>query len=159
MRERSDLFGRPDSDQWSGMRGTQQHIPVNVYETEGDVVVIAPMPGVQAEDIDVQVQGTTVSIRAGLRGPGQENRRYLRHEWTYGPYQRTVELPLDIDAEHANASHSNGILVVSFPKGPRSRAVRVPLEQIGAAEAVHRGHAGHHTLREGLPPESGEEQR
>lgn len=127
-----------------------QSIPVNVYETPGDIVIIAPMPGVEAENIDIEILGNTVSLRATLRGEGQMDRRYLLHEWTYGPYERTITLPIEVDAQHANASHSNGILVVSLPKSARSRAVRVPLRQMTANDAEHRGHAGHHTSRQGL---------
>jgi HSP20 family protein len=126
-----------------------QIVPVNVYETEGDVVVVAPMPGVEAENIDIEVLGSTVRLRASLRGPGQADRRYLLHEWTYGPYERVVELPVEVDAEHANASHDNGVLVVSLPKSLRSKSVRIPLKQVNSSEALHEGHSGHHDLGEG----------
>lgn len=127
-----------------------QRIPLNVYETDEDIVLVAPMPGVQAENIDIEIVGRTVHLRATLRGEGQLHRHYLLHEWTYGPYSRTVNLPVDVDAPHANASHSNGILVLSIPKSARARAVRVPLRQLTASDAEHRGHAGHHTTRLGL---------
>lgn len=146
--------GRAAQDVPSGGTPQAQQIPVNVYETEEDVVVVAPMPGVEAENIDVEVLGSTVTLRASLRGPGQADRRYLLHEWTYGPYERTVELPIDIDAEHANASHGNGVLVLSFPKAARSRSVRIPLRQVTSNEALHEGHSGHHSAREGLEGES-----
>ncbi|HZU14525.1 MAG TPA: Hsp20/alpha crystallin family protein [Chloroflexota bacterium] len=151
MRDRNELFGRQGESPTSAPRPMEQRIPVNVYETEGDVVVIAPMPGVEAEDIDVEVLGQTVTLRARLRGPGQEARRYVRHEWSYGPYERTVELPIEVDADHANASHGNGVLVLSFPKALSTRSIRIPLQQITAGEALHQGHSGHNTIREGLP--------
>lgn len=137
-------------DALPGATGSAQGIPVNVYETDEDVLLVAPMPGVQAENIDIEILGSTVTLRASLRGPGQENRQYLVHEWTYGPYERTVDLPMEVDAEHANASHGNGVLTLSLPKGLRSRSVRVPLRHVGAGEARHQGHSGHHTSRQGL---------
>jgi HSP20 family protein len=111
------------------------------------------MPGVEAENIDIEILGSTVTLRASLRGPGQADRRYLLHEWTYGPYERTVTLPVEVDAAHANASHGNGVVVVSLPKAARARAIRVPLQQVSANEARHRGHSGHHTTRQGLEGE------
>jgi HSP20 family protein len=133
-----------------------QRIPVNVYETDEDVVIAAPMPGVEAENVDIEVVGSTVTLRSTLRGPGQSDRRYLLHEWTYGPYERTVSLPVEVDAKHANASHGNGILVVTLPKASRARSVHIPLRQQTAATANQRGHSGHHTTRQGLDeaPES-----
>lgn len=153
----ADMLRRAALDYWFGSQAEStspgepraQPIPVNVFETEDDLVLVAPMPGVEAENIDIQVVGTTVSLRASLRGPGQADRRYILHEWTYGPYERTVTLPVEVDAQHANASHSNGILVLSLPKAPRATAVRVPLRQVSSTEASHRGHSGHHSQRQG----------
>jgi HSP20 family protein len=127
-----------------------QTVPINLYDTGGDLVVVTPMPGVEAENIDVELLGRTLTLRAGMRGPKQTRREYLIHEWTYGPYERTVQLPVDVDGAHANASHDNGVLVLTFPKGGRTRSVHVPLRQVTSSEAVERGHAGHHTTREGL---------
>lgn len=129
--------------------GTQS-IPVNVYETEEDVLIVAPMPGVEAENIDIEILGKQVRLRASLRGPGQDDRRYLIREWSYGPYERVVELPVDVDGEHANASHSNGILALSLPKSTRARSVRIPLRHTESSVSRAQGHSGHHSTREGL---------
>lgn len=149
-----DFLWRFAGDRLSGRgrsEGGTQYIPVNVYETDEDVLIIAPMPGVEADNIDIEVLGKRVTLRASLRGPGQENRRYLIHEWSYGPYERVVELPVEVDGENANASHSNGVLALSLPKSTRSRSVRIPLRQVESSEARAEGHSGHHTTREGLP--------
>lgn len=134
--------------------GQAQAVPVNVYETAEDVVIVAPMPGVEASNIDIEVLGSVVTLRASMRGVGQEDRQYLLREWTYGPYVRSITLPLEIDSEHANASHSNGVLVVSLPKAHRTRTVKVPLRQATSSESTHQGHSGHHTTRQGLEGDS-----
>lgn len=134
--------------------GQAQTVPINVYETAEDVVIVAPMPGVEAANIDIEVLGSVVTLRATMRGVGQEDRDYLLQEWTYGPYVRSVQLPLDVDAEHANASHGNGVLVVSIPKARRAQTVKVPLRQVTASESTHQGHSGHHTTRQGLERDS-----
>jgi len=88
-------------------------------------------------------------MSATVRGEGQFNRQYLLHEWTYGPYRRSLTLPFDVDAESANASHSNGILVLSFPKAASDGAVRIPIRRVDG-RGEQQGHSGHHTIREGL---------
>jgi HSP20 family protein len=108
------------------------------------------MPGVESENIDVEVLGNTVTLRAGLRGPAQAERRYLIHEWTYGLYERRVELPIEVDAAAANASHDNGVLVLSLPKARGPRAVKIQLNHAGSGEARHRGHSGHGVASEGI---------
>jgi HSP20 family protein len=125
---------------------------LNVFESEDDIVLVCPMPGVEADNIDIEILGNTVSLRASLRGVGQANRRYLLHEWSYGSYARTFHLPVEVDAERANASHSNGVLVLTLPKAERSKTVRIPLTRVNSREATHRGHSGRRdtrTTREG----------
>lgn len=158
VRSTGDLLRRVAIDYWSAPRGTvaggtdsgPQRIPVNIYETDEDIVIVAPMPGVEGENVDIEVVGSTITLTASLRGPGQEDRHYLLREWSYGPYERTITLPVEIDAQHANASHGNGILVLSLPKASRTKAVHVPLHQISSSQATHQGHSGHHSTRRGL---------
>lgn len=146
-----DVLRRAAMADWVGRRTPEgssvgaaaQRIPVNIYDTGEQIVLVAPMPGVEAENIDIEVVGTTITLCASLRGVGQEVRDYIQHEWTYGPYERTIELPVQVDAQIANASHNNGVLVVALPKAPVSTAVRVPLKQVTASWAVHEGHSGH----------------
>lgn len=141
-----DLFARAAMDYYLGEspggaqpdRPLAQRVPVNAYQTEDEIVLVAPMPGVEADNIDIQVHGTTVRLAASLRGPHHEDRHYLLHEWTYGPYVRVIELPTEVDASRANASHDNGILVVTLPKLPKSRAVQIPLKSTSSS-ATSRG--------------------
>jgi HSP20 family molecular chaperone IbpA len=85
-------------------------VPVNMYEADEAYVVIAPLPGVMADDIEVKiVDGNTLSIYAEMRSPAIK--AYLMHEWTYGPYERTVDIPVDCTGE-IETSFGNGQLAV-----------------------------------------------
>ena len=126
-----------------------QEIPVNMYETEDLLVVVAPMPGVEADNIDIEIERSTLTLRASLRGPGQEGRRYRLHEWSYGPYVRSVQLPCEVDAERANASHDNGVLAITLPKTTSGHSVHIPLQQVAGSGSLHRGHSGRATLGQG----------
>lgn len=64
-----------------------QRIPVNTYETTEAMVIVAPMPGVMADDVDVSVRGRQVTLRARLRSAAPKP--YLIHEWDYGDYERS----------------------------------------------------------------------
>src|SRR5260221_9057182 len=68
-----------------------QKVPVNVYETTGALVVIAPLPAVKAEDVTIDLTPGTLRFSAHLRSAGP--RDYLLHEWEYGGYEREVEGP------------------------------------------------------------------
>jgi HSP20 family protein len=116
-----------------------QSVPVNVFETDSELMIVAAMPGLEAENVDIEVAENYLTIRAGKRGPGQERHDYLLREWSYGPYERTIELPMDVDADRANATYGNGIVTIALPKSARrqSRRIEIQLEPVGAAR--HRG--------------------
>ena len=91
-----------------------QRVPVNVYETNGALVVVAPLPGVMADDVELTLEPGRLTIHAAMRTPAPKD--YLMHEWTYGPYERTIEIPEDFGRE-VHATHGNGQLAVSLAKG------------------------------------------
>ena len=68
-----------------------QQMPVNVWLTERSAVVVAPMPGVMPEDVEITLDQTTLTLKADCRTPA--NRDYVLHEWHYGPYERVLDLP------------------------------------------------------------------
>ena len=85
-----------------------QELPLNLYENGHELVAVVPMPGLTPDEIEVRVTEDALVIEGRLRGPGQETRQYLVHEWHYGPFRRAVSLPFAVDAERANAMHGNG---------------------------------------------------
>jgi HSP20 family protein len=93
-----------------GREGTQR-VPVNMYETEEALVIVAPMPGVIAEDVEIVVEADRLTLRAQLRAPAP-NRNYVMHEWDYGAYERSVPLPQVFHGD-VTASLGNGQLAVS----------------------------------------------
>ena len=75
-------------------------------------------------------------------GAGQERIEYLVREWSYGPFERTVELPCAVDASRANLSYGNGVLAVSLPKASRTLVASLAVAPSGHARGVTAGHAG-----------------
>jgi hypothetical protein len=77
-----------------------------------------------------------------MHGEGQERIRYLVREWSYGPYERTIELPCAVDAMRANVSYGNGVLSITFPKAASTGAGRVVVQRTGHTRGVAAGHRG-----------------
>ncbi|MFW6448556.1 MAG: Hsp20/alpha crystallin family protein [Halobacteriota archaeon] len=93
-----DLFGEGAVHVESmGSFGTDTH--VDIYEEDGEVRVVADLPGVAKEDIEVKSDGRTVSIRA------DGERR---------SYDEEVHLPRRVDEDSARASYNNGVLEITF---------------------------------------------
>lgn len=118
-------------------------IPVNMFENERELIVVAPMPGVDVTDISVDVSPEgRLTLRAQLHGEGQERREYLLREWSYGPYERSVDLPRGVDAARANLAYGNGVLAVTLPKTLDTVPARLSLDETGQARGMARGHVG-----------------
>ena len=118
-------------------------IPVNLYDNERELMIVAPMPGVAPEDISIDVTDDGhLTLRAAMHGEGQERIRYLTREWSYGPYERTIELPAAVDAMRANLSYGNGVLSVTLPKAGATTAGRMLVQRTGHARGVAAGHMG-----------------
>jgi HSP20 family protein len=104
-----------------------QSVPVNIFESEDILMVVAPMPGLQQEDIEITARGNSLTIegreRADLKP--ESEKRYLRHEWRYGPYHRTVELPYTVDSGTAEATLGNGVLTVRLSRAATERSHRI----------------------------------
>lgn len=119
-------------------------IPVRVYQIDDRIMVAAPMPGLEPEDITVTVAGARVTIRGAERGPGQHERELLLTEWTVGPYYREVRLPQPVNGVLANATYGNGVLVLALPKmepGQPEVTAEFRLQAIGAT--IHGERVGH----------------
>jgi len=106
------------------MASEPQTVPVNLYQTDEALVLVAPLPGVMADDVEVVVEPGQVTVSAAMRTAAPKD--YLLHEWHYGPYRRSIELPRGFGAT-ATASFGNGQLAVQLGRGdPTERFVVRP---------------------------------
>ena len=113
-----------------------QEVPVKLYRTEDLITVAAPMPGLEAENIAVDVTGDgRLVLRGQLRGALKDAKEILIDEWSVGPYHREVPLPSPVDGEGATVTYGNGVLVVALPVAAETRAAQLSL----AATAPTRG--------------------
>ncbi len=124
----------------------QQHIPVNMYSTNGRLMVTAPMPGLEPENITIEVTGDgRLVLQGALRGMLKEHdgkQRFL-DEWHIGAYAREVALPVSVNAVCANASYGNGVLALAFPLSEHTAPARLTLERVAPTHGQHKGNAGH----------------
>jgi HSP20 family protein len=98
---------------------------VDIYEAENkEVVLKAELPGLQREDIDVTVEGATLTIRGQRRREeAVAEEAYRRVERHYGAFARSFTLPSRVDAGAVRADYRDGVLTVRLP--PRADASQV----------------------------------
>jgi HSP20 family protein len=106
---RPDLFGVGET--------AASALPLDMYETENDVVVKASVPGVKPEDIEVTVTGDLLTIKGEFKSEERtERQNFIRQERRYGSFCRQLGLPASVDSGKAEASFENGILTLNLPK-------------------------------------------
>jgi HSP20 family protein len=102
---------------------------VDVFQTDGEVVVKAEIPGVSKEQIEVVVTDETVSIKAEKKHEEEvKEDDYFRSERSFGTVQRTIELPAEVQAGKAVAKMTDGVLEVRIPKTDAAKAATVKVK-------------------------------
>jgi HSP20 family protein len=102
---------------------------LDVAETDDKVVVTAELPGLDQEDIAVDVSGDRLVIRGEKKAAMEKKgREYYYAEQSYGAFARTVVLPCEVDADKALAKYKNGVLRLSLPKTEQARTRRVQVK-------------------------------
>jgi HSP20 family protein len=115
-----------------------QQLLVNIFENPDEVVVVSAVPGIEPEDITIELRGHKLQVKTRARGEEAES-KYLAREWSYGPYERTVELTMPVDGKRANAMYGNGVLTIVLPKSPVFVDNIIGIPKIGHARGAYQG--------------------
>jgi HSP20 family protein len=112
-----------------GVSGPGDFPPVNIFDDDEGVVVMAEIPGTGPESLNVSGQSHTLTIKGERkRETVGESAGYHRRERPFGEFSRSVQLPDDLDLDKAAASYEAGMLTVKVPKAesakPRQIAVK-----------------------------------
>lgn len=110
-----DAFTRPFglTDGWhtSGMPA------IDMYQTDNEVVVKASLPGIKADDVQINMTGDVLTIKGEMKQTDESKaKNYHIREQRWGAFERTVQLPIAIVSDKAKAEFENGILTVTLPK-------------------------------------------
>jgi len=122
-RQREGSHQRPSFDQAMESEG---QLTIDVYQTDDDIVIKSTIAGVKPEDLDVNINNDMVTIR-GERKQDEEISpdNYYYQECYWGPFSRSVILPVEIISEKAEATMKNGILTIRLPKADTTKTRKI----------------------------------
>ncbi len=105
------------ADNFSGGTFTRRAFPtLNAWEDDRTFIVEAEVPGLKMDDIEVLVQGDELTVKGERKESEQEGVTHHLHERKAGEFHRTLQLPVEIDAEKVEASLRDGVLTIKLPK-------------------------------------------
>lgn len=108
-----DAFTRPLS-----LAGSSWSVPaVDMYQTDNEVVVKAAIPGVKADEVQINVTGEVLTIKGEVKQKEEvKEKTYHIREQRWGAFERALALPTDVVADKAKAEFENGVLTITLPK-------------------------------------------
>jgi HSP20 family protein len=96
-------------------------LPLTVLASENDFVVKAVVPGLKPEDLNIEINESTITIQGETKAPEDGAGQYLVDEICYGKFARTVEIDSVLDGGKAEAHVENGLLTLRIPKAESAK--------------------------------------
>lgn len=109
----------------SGLGGAAAFPPLNVWETDDDVLVEAELPGLSQDQVEIYVVGNELTIRGERPAATEEGVAYHRQERGSGSFSRAIKLPSEVDADRVDAALEHGVLSIRLAKQPAARPRKV----------------------------------
>lgn len=98
---------------------------LNVWETSDTVHVEAELPGLRAEDLDINVVGRDLTLKGARQSAAGEGMTYHRRERAVGDFMRHLKLPAEVNADAVEASLREGVLLINLPKAEAARPRKI----------------------------------
>jgi HSP20 family protein len=115
---------------------------IDVHETADDMVVTAALPGMKPEDLDVTITGQSLTLRGELKADEEiEREQYIYRERRFGTFNRSLQLPVRVEGDRAEASFRDGILTLRIPKADevKPRQIRINAGTVDADQTSSNG--------------------
>ena len=130
----SDAMDRLFEDSWMRpgymARGEREiRLPLDVYTTPSEIVVIANVPGLKPEDVNITLENDTLSITGEVKAP-LENVDYIFQERPYGKFGRVLTINVPVEIDKVEATFDSGVLTITLPKAEAARPKVIRVEAV-----------------------------
>jgi HSP20 family protein len=115
-REKNDLVFQPD---------------VDIYEKDGEIKLLADLPGVSEESLDISVEDDTLTLSAEQNRPTDLSDYTTRAEYRYGRFERSFTMSNEIDRNNITANLNNGVLTLTLPKKAEAKPKQIKVTAEG----------------------------
>lgn len=135
MLEMQNQIDRVFNDAWKPLYTSEAMLPLDVDETESGYIISAAVPGMKAEDINIDIQDSILTIsgesNVETERKDENGKRVRIRERQYGKFSRSVRLNAPISADAIEATYENGVLTLNVPKSEEAKPRRIPVKTVG----------------------------
>lgn len=123
--EMEDAFGR--FNRVAGLRAPNP--PLNVFQDDDGVTIVADVPGVKSSDVAVEAEGDRLRLTVKRPAPeGIGDDQYHRRERLFGEFTRELRLPAGLDTDGVEAALAGGVLTVKLPKAEAAKPKKITVK-------------------------------
>jgi HSP20 family protein len=127
----------------NGARAVARPLPLDVYATQDEAVVIAAVPGMNPQDLEITYNQNTLTLSGTVPTATDSEQgkqaMWFVHELWHGQFQRSFTLPFEVDADKAEATFENGIVRIVLPKAERAKPQKIAVQAAGSQQAIGTG--------------------
>ncbi len=103
-------------------------LPVDAYSTDEAIIIEAAMAGADPDEVDITIDGDSVTIRGEILPTEAEGRNYLIRERGYGVLERSLTLNVPVELDKVEANFANGVLTLTIPKAEAVRPRKIEVK-------------------------------
>ncbi|MBZ9572990.1 Hsp20/alpha crystallin family protein [Patescibacteria group bacterium] len=108
---------------------TEGQLAVDIYQTDSEFCIQAPIAGVESEDIDISIENEMLVIKGERKEPEKDKEKnYFYQECYWGIFSRQIILPEDVDTSRIKASLGKGILTIKIPRVRRVKKKKITIQ-------------------------------
>ena len=126
--EGEEKEGKEDREEW--INEYEGQLTLDVYQTKDNVIIRSTIAGVTEENLDITIANDMVTIKGERKKPEEVRPEdYFYQECYWGPFSRSIILPVDIDVENVEAEIKDGILTVVLPKAAKAKTKKIKVKR------------------------------
>jgi len=125
--KKEKIIETKESEDW--LAESEGQLTIDVYQTPNEIVIKSTIAGVKPENIDITMTNDMITIK-GNREKDEEVKEedYYYQECYWGPFSRSVILPVDVEVDKSDASMKNGILTIKLPKIEKVKTKKIMIK-------------------------------
>lgn len=124
---KKEKVSKKETEEWLGE--SEGQLTIDVYQTPNEIVIKSTIAGVKPEDIDISITNDMITIK-GTREKDEDikEENYYYQECYWGPFSRSIILPVDVEVDYVDAAMKNGILTIKLPKIEKVKTKKIEIK-------------------------------